>query len=240
MSSLLCLRLLFIPVQAVCVQYTFTPPTKAPPPGEQDKYETIKRFQFGESGFNIIQATAVVKYMTWAVNIWEFVTILTHLFPTTVYRLPHFKTALELDVDFASSVAGALLLVSAAILRVSAYRHLGRFFTYQLSIRNGHKLVKDGPYSIMRHPSYTALVAFFVGNAWYQLGPGSIWMRRGLWSSSLLMSFSVVHVCLAAYVSFVVTVLRVPKEDRMLKKQFREEWEAWSKKTPYRLLPLVY
>ena len=181
--------------------------------------------------------------MTWTVNVWELVSILTCLFPATFdHAILHcFKgTSLEPSVDLASSVTGALLLVSATILRVSAYRHLGRFFTYQLSIRNGHKLVKDGPYSIMRHPSYTALVAFHAGNAWYQLGPGSIWAQSGLWNDSLFMGVGIVHVCLAAYVSFVVSVLRVPKEDGMLKKEFREEWDAWSKQTPYRLLPLIY
>ena len=33
---------------------------------------------------------------------------------------------------------------------------------------------------------------------------------------------------------------RAGKEDEVLKEQFRDEWEAWAKKTPYRLIPYVY
>ncbi|CAF4350854.1 unnamed protein product, partial [Rotaria sordida] len=31
---------------------------------------------------------------------------------------------------------------------------LGAFFTFELTIRSTHKLIKTGPYAYVRHPSY--------------------------------------------------------------------------------------
>lgn len=40
-------------------------------------------------------------------------------------------------------------------IRIACYRELGRLFTYELTIREKHRLVTSGPYSIVRHPSYS-------------------------------------------------------------------------------------
>ena len=37
-----------------------------------------------------------------------------------------------------------------------------------------------------------------------------------------------------------IIVLMVPREDAVLRKEFGTEWEAWAKRTPYRLVPYEY
>ena len=44
-----------------------------------------------------------------------------------------------------------------AVLLLSPIRALGRLFRFELAILPGHKLIKHGPYSVVRHPSYTDL-----------------------------------------------------------------------------------
>lgn len=39
---------------------------------------------------------------------------------------------------------------------------------------------------------------------------------------------------------YVVSNKRMNKEDAMLEKNFGEEWRAWAKTVPYRLVPGVY
>ena len=39
---------------------------------------------------------------------------------------------------------------------------------------------------------------------------------------------------------FVTLSKRMDKEDAMLEKNFGEEWRAWAKKVPFRLVPGVY
>ncbi|OAX34700.1 ICMT-domain-containing protein, partial [Rhizopogon vinicolor AM-OR11-026] len=65
------------------------------------------------------------------------------------------------DFDFTAStpalIAGCCMCVIGAAVRSHCYRTLGRLFTFELSIRQDHKLVTSGPYSIVRHPSYTGV-----------------------------------------------------------------------------------
>jgi len=39
----------------------------------------------------------------------------------------------------------------------------------------------------------------------------------------------------------VVSILmRAPREDELLRRQFGEKWEAWAEKVPYRVFPGVF
>lgn len=38
----------------------------------------------------------------------------------------------------------------------------------------------------------------------------------------------------------ILLVSRIPMEDRVMKAQFKEQWDEWAKKTPYRLVPFIY
>ncbi|MBL8858794.1 MAG: isoprenylcysteine carboxylmethyltransferase family protein [Planctomycetes bacterium] len=61
-------------------------------------------------------------------------------------------------------LAAALVLVFlGCALRLWAVKTLGRLFTVDVAIRAGHSLVTSGPFRFVRHPSYTGLLAMFVG-----------------------------------------------------------------------------
>ncbi|KAF9320633.1 hypothetical protein BG003_005382 [Podila horticola] len=71
-------------------------------------------------------------------------------------------------------VAATVLSLSGYALRKWSFVTLDRFFTYQLTIRSGHKLVQSGPYKYLRHPSYTgAMMTCF--------GSFMLLFHRGLW-----------------------------------------------------------
>ena len=55
-------------------------------------------------------------------------------------------------------LAALALLVSGVVLRFAAIRTLGRAFTVNVAIRNHQQVVQHGLYSLVRHPSYSALV----------------------------------------------------------------------------------
>ena len=43
------------------------------------------------------------------------------------------------------------------------------------------------------------------------------------------------------YVVYTVYIVaRAPLEERMLSKAFPEQWEMYTKRTPYRLVPYIY
>ncbi|KAG9321724.1 hypothetical protein KVV02_006638 [Mortierella alpina] len=145
------------------------------------------------------------------------------------------------------------LSVGGSVLRRWSYSTLDQFFTYQLAIRPGHRLVKTGPYTYLRHPSYTG--AFFcIGAALSSM------LLRGLPEVAIhLLSVAIARVTqtrfhvptsIAAWVSggiwaylmakgISLMMSRIPVEEDMLKEHFGEEWDTFASKR-WRLVPLIY
>lgn len=60
-------------------------------------------------------------------------------------------------------LAGAAIVAAGVALRWWSIHTLGRFFTYQVSTAADHRVVDGGPYHVVRHPSYTALLVSCLG-----------------------------------------------------------------------------
>ena len=150
-------------------------------------------------------------------------------------------------------LVGTLLTLAGGLLRAHCFHALGSRFTFELSIRPAHALVTDGVYGVVRHPSYTAILALAVG--WLLC----VLDRRGCVVSLFAgldpsqasgpgrdgSGHAVVAVLTGVWVTllgilFVTLSKRMDKEDAMLEKNFGEEWRAWAKKVPFRLVPGVY
>lgn len=106
---------------------------------------------------------------------------------------------------------GTALFAAGYGLRRWAMRVLGRLFTYDIGIRQGHQLVREGPYRLIRHPSYTGYYLMALGLALMAPGP---WWALGL---------------MAAVTAFFA--LRIPAEERMLAAHFGAEFEAYRQDT---------
>jgi protein-S-isoprenylcysteine O-methyltransferase Ste14 len=116
---------------------------------------------------------------------------------------------------------------------------LGRFFTFELSIRDGHKLITSGPYSVVRHPSYTGLLMCFIGACVMYGAPGSWLQRSGLLGLSYVNAVAKMLAVLMAMV-IVILVVRIPQEDKMMARGIGKEWDEWAQRVKYRLIPGVY
>lgn len=60
---------------------------------------------------------------------------------------------------------GCLLAIFGSRLRWLAYRELGHLYTFEMSIKKDHRLVRSGVYGWVRHPGYTGVAFFVVGTA---------------------------------------------------------------------------
>ena len=58
---------------------------------------------------------------------------------------------------------GAFLAALGGYIRYCCFRALGRLFTFEMSIRDEHELITDGPYGVVRHPSYTGAILTVIG-----------------------------------------------------------------------------
>jgi len=115
--------------------------------------------------------------------------------------------------------AGCGLMVAGMLFRWWAVRVLADHFTVDVAIRDDHKLVRSGPYRVLRHPSYTGSLATFYG---FALALGSAW--------SLLL---VVVVVTTAF------LWRIRVEERALTSAFPLDYPAYARET-WRLVPFVW
>src|SRR5690349_11320306 len=61
------------------------------------------------------------------------------------------------------SLAGLVMFTLAMWLRLVAIRTLDKFWSLDVEIREGHKLIRNGVYGYMRHPVYSAIILEFIG-----------------------------------------------------------------------------
>jgi len=133
----------------------------------------------------------------------------------------------------------AILMALGAAIRYWCFRELGKHFTFHVTLLKEHELVTTGPYSIVRHPSYTGGILLCIGQLIWYTAPGS-WLRESMIYQMKLSWLFIVPVMLSILLPLSYVPHRILVEDAMLKKGFGEAWDEWAKAVPYRLLPGVY
>ena len=138
-----------------------------------------------------------------------------------------------------AAALGMISMVLGTWIRLTTYRYLGRFFTFEASIQKDHQLIVSGPYAVVRHPSYTGLMLVFVGWFPWQMSRGSWVMESGLWNTMLgrmlVLAYSAV-ILIGAY----LLLERMSKEDAALRERFGAKWDDWAKSVPYSICPGIY
>ncbi|KAI0700469.1 hypothetical protein BC835DRAFT_1266428 [Cytidiella melzeri] len=133
---------------------------------------------------------------------------------------------------------GLLLATTGCALRVWCYKTLGTLFTYELSLRPTHTLIRTAPYNIVRHPSYTGLFLHFTGVALLHFSPGG-WDREcGITTETKSGPWILLWLGLSAY-TFVSVWRRGAVEDRLMQKRFGEVWEQYARDVPCKFFPGV-
>jgi protein-S-isoprenylcysteine O-methyltransferase Ste14 len=114
---------------------------------------------------------------------------------------------------------GLLVIICGMIIRFSAIRTLGKFFTVDLAINKEHRLIRNGLYKYVRHPSYTGSLLSFLG--------------LGL---SLNNWISLVVIFIPVLLSFIY---RINIEEKLLLANIGLKYEDYMKQTK-RLIPWIY
>ena len=61
--------------------------------------------------------------------------------------------------------AALAMQVAGLGLTVWARRHLGRYWSAVIALKDGHRVVQSGPYGVIRHPIYAGLILALLGTA---------------------------------------------------------------------------
>lgn len=94
-------------------------------------------------------------------------------------------------------------------------RSLGKFWSTSLRIRDNHELIKIGPYEFIRHPMYTSLIIFMLSVSFI--------------SANLF-------VIVPSAVAIISIYTRIDKEEKMMIKEFNNDYVKYMNETG-RLLP---
>ena len=135
------------------------------------------------------------------------------------FLLARHITVLNWPITLPVVCLAVVLLVGGIALRIWAIRHLGRFFTVAVGIQEGHRVVDDGPYRLVRHPSYTGSLVALTG--------------VGFLTFNWLGLFLIVTCTLLAY------ALRVAVEEKAMLGQFGSQYAEYAAHTK-RLIPWIY
>jgi protein-S-isoprenylcysteine O-methyltransferase Ste14 len=121
--------------------------------------------------------------------------------------------------DVAVFASGLALLAAGSLLRRHCFRMLGASFTGDVQARADQRIVGEGAYRLLRHPSYTAGIFMNAGIA----------VALGSWASTVLL----------VVISFAVYVYRIQVEERALSSIVGEPYRDFMR-TRKRLIPYVY
>ena len=72
---------------------------------------------------------------------------------------------------------GLALLIAGLTFAVWARVHLGRNWSGSVTVKEGHELIRSGPYTYVRHPIYTGLITAVLGTA---ISSGTVRAALGL------------------------------------------------------------
>jgi protein-S-isoprenylcysteine O-methyltransferase Ste14 len=112
---------------------------------------------------------------------------------------------------------GVAITAGGLSFSVWGRRHLGKNWSQAVTIKEDHKLIETGPYSIVRHPIYTGFLFGFVGTS---IALGEI---RGLIAVALV---------------FVVLYHKLKLEEKWLREQFGKPYEIYSQRVSA-LIPFI-
>ncbi|GAP16001.1 putative protein-S-isoprenylcysteine methyltransferase [Longilinea arvoryzae] len=121
----------------------------------------------------------------------------------------------QFPIPYAWRWAGVILSSICLFFWIYAQEILDRYWSVNLKIQKEHRLVTSGPYRVMRHPIYSAMI---------------------FWSAGLALDTA--HAIFAAFAVVVIlwTAPRISKEEKMLIEHFGAAYLDYMKTTG-RFLP---
>jgi protein-S-isoprenylcysteine O-methyltransferase Ste14 len=127
---------------------------------------------------------------------------------------PPFPTLSLVPGPLAALLAAFAVVLAfwSGFLAVWARRTLGKEWSFEARLVDAHRLVTAGPYAIVRHPIYSAMLGLWIATALAVARP---------WGIAIGLPFMLTG-----------TILRVKFEDALLRGAFGDTFEAWARKTP--------
>jgi protein-S-isoprenylcysteine O-methyltransferase Ste14 len=112
---------------------------------------------------------------------------------------------------------GVLVLAAGLAFTVWARAIIGRNWSGTVTLKEGHELIRSGPYRLVRHPIYTGLLVAFAGSA----------IARGEWRGLVALA-----------IAFAALWRKLKLEERWLGETFGDAYERYRAEVPA-LIPFL-
>ncbi len=113
---------------------------------------------------------------------------------------------------------GVAVTLGGLLFAVWARVHLGRYWSGIITLKEGHKLIRSGPYKYVRHPIYIGFLAAVFGSAL---------------AASTGDAFIGFAIMLLSY------LVKIHREEEFLSRQFGDEYLRFKQEVPA-LFPFIY
>ena len=117
------------------------------------------------------------------------------------------------------SYIGIVLIFIGGLIRIYAKKELDRFFSFEVLIQKGHKLVTKGIYKYIMHPMYTGFALELIG------------LALALRSRYSLLVLIIIGTPVLLY--------RINAEEKLLIKEFGKDYLQYMERTK-KLIPKVF
>jgi len=121
------------------------------------------------------------------------------------------------DKNFSLRAAGLALYLVFSWVQIGAYKKLGTNYSQDIVLFQKHQLVTNGMYAVVRHPHYLAQMLIEVS------------------AVAATLSYLVAPLALAQ-IPFLI--LRAKREEKLLEKHFKQDFETYKKKTGF-FIPFI-
>ena len=116
------------------------------------------------------------------------------------------------DVPLIVVWIGLVLAVAGIAFALWAMRTLGEHYDLTLEIHGGHRVVREGPYAMVRHPIYTGLAIHSIG--------------------AVLATGNALFIAGTLLVTFPLFVMRARVEERLLRDELGDEYVRYARDVP--------
>jgi protein-S-isoprenylcysteine O-methyltransferase Ste14 len=116
------------------------------------------------------------------------------------------------------AIVGLMITACGLAFATWARIHLGKYWSGIITLKEGHRLIRSGPYAIARHPIYTGFLLGALGSA-ITAGTGD--------------------AAIGLLVLFVAYFVKIKREETVLLKEFGKEYARFKAEVAT-LVPLVF
>ena len=162
---------------------------------------------------NRTEETFAARWGQTATIVVAWIVIASPVFDIGILGLPIITDSAR--VAFDSSLT--LLALLGVGLAIWAREHLGRNWSARITVKEGHELIRTGPYALIRHPIYTGILIATLASA---------------------LAIGRVHALVGFGIIYVGFWFKSSKEERWMGEEFGERYAEY-RKVSGRFLPRV-